>query len=376
MKILADPQIFTSQVYGGISRYYTEVLSEIDTYNNVEVDIPVLVSKNEYLKNSTLYKSRHKYYSFIIKVLSTLGISTRKIVKKWNKNKSVKALRKQDYDLYIPTYYDPYFLGNINNKPYVLTVYDMIHELFPEYFSDGEEIRANKLLLMKNAAKIIAVSHNTKKDILKIYPDIEASKIEVVYHGNSIQVSDAEVVGLPDNYILFVGVRDNYKNFEFLIEAASELFLADRILHLVCAGGEKFNAREQALIDKLQLTQQVIQRSFGHDELGAFYKNARCFVFPSMYEGFGIPVLESMACSCPIVLTNNSSFPEVAGEAGIFYELGNKQDLKDKIKSIIYNDALRQEYILKGLEQVKKFNWKEAAEKCYNVYLQALNNKE
>jgi len=373
MKILVDPQIYNSQVYGGVSRYYTEVLSQLSTKDGVQIEIPVFFSKNEYLKISSLYKKEHRRFNAILNLMSKLGISTRKIVKKKSKKKAITALKKQDYDVFIPTYYDTYFLDYINGKPYVLTVYDMIHELFPQYFNDAKEIAANKLLLMQKAAKIIAVSHNTKKDIIKTYPDIDASKVEVVYHGSSISVNENKGVDLPDNYILFVGVRDHYKNFDFLIESIAPLFQVDKTLQLVCAGGGTFTRKEIELLEEYNLSGCVIQKSFNEDELGQFYKKAKCFVFPSAYEGFGIPVLEAMACGCPIVLTNNSSFPEVAGDAGIFYELGNMADLKNKIEFVIYNDDVRAEYIVKGLQQVQKFTWKNAAEKCFAIYKEAAN---
>jgi len=371
MKILVDPQIYNSQVYGGVSRYYTEVFSELEKKNDVEIEIPIFFSNNEYLKVSSLYKKDHKKYSGVINLISKLGISTRKMVKKKSKKKAVAALKKQCYDVFIPTYYDTYFLEYTNGRPYVLTIYDMIHELFPQYFNDAQEIAANKLLLMKNAAKIIAVSHNTKKDIIRMYPEIEASKIEVVYHGSSIAVDADKKVDLPENYILFVGVRNNYKNFEFLVESVTGLFTADETLQLLCAGGGKFTKRELELLAKYNLSGRVIQKNFDENELGQFYKNAKCFVFPSAYEGFGIPVLEAMACGCPIVLTNNSSFPEVAGEAGIYYELGNKDDLKNKIEYVVYNESVRKEYSARGLQQVQKFTWKEAANECYAIYKEA-----
>ncbi|MXN91925.1 glycosyltransferase [Flavobacterium sp. Sd200] len=373
MKILADPQIFNAQVYGGISRHYTEVFSELDKNTEIEINIPVYVSKNEYLKVSRLYKEQHKRYDVLFGLFSKLGISTRKMVKKWNNKKTIKALQKKDYDVFAVTYYDAYFLEHLQGKPFVLTVYDMIHELFPQYFNDAAEIAANKLTLMKRAARIIAISHNTKNDILKIYPEIEEDKIEVIYHGNSILPQVNKSIDVPENYILFVGVRDNYKNFEFLVRSVKELFEADASLKLICAGGGSFKKNELALLEELNLTNSVMQKRFEDDsELALLYKNAKCFVFPSEYEGFGIPVLEAMACGCPIVLTKNSSFPEVAAEAGIFFELGNQADLREKISLVVYNKDVRDQYIEKGLRHVERFTWQDTAIKTYEVYRAAM----
>ena len=249
----------------------------------------------------------------------------------------------------------------------------VIHELFPKYFESNDPIAKNKLLLMEKATKIIAVSQNTKKDIIRIYPQIDAEKIEVIYHGNSIKIDTTVSVQLPSNYILFVGVRENYKNFNFFINAINELLKNDSTLHVVCAGGGKFNQKEIQFIKSLGFENQIVHKNFKENELGQFYKKAKCFVFPSMYEGFGIPVLEAMACGCPIVLGHHSSFPEVAGNAGVYFDLNNSEDLKNKINQLLNDENLRNDYIEKGFAQVQKFNWESAAEQCFELYKKAIN---
>lgn len=372
MRILLDPQIFNEQVFGGISRYYTEIFSNLAQNRELQLQLPVYASDNAYLKNSILYTPEQKRNSFFLSVLKKIGVSVRKKIRKKNRQKAINALQKQDFDVFIPTYYDPYFLEFIGSKPFVLTVYDMIHELFPQYFTGDTTTVKNKLLLMEKATRIIAVSENTKKDILRIYPHIDASKIEVIYHGSSIKIEDI-AVNLPKEYILFVGVRKFYKNFEFLLRSVRQLLSENPNLHLVCAGGGKFTEEESAFIKGLGLPDQVVQKSFEEKELGQFYKEAKCFVFPSDYEGFGIPVVEAMACGCPVVLTHNSSFPEVAGDAGIFFEKGNAEDLKNKIESLLKDEQLRSEFAAKGLARAKMFDWDKAAMQCYELYKKAIN---
>jgi glycosyltransferase involved in cell wall biosynthesis len=372
MKILIDNYIFTNQKYGGISRYYTEIFLKLKSDKNTVINLPLFQCQNLYLNESSLLSKKQYLTYYAINLLSKFGISTRKYIKKKNDKLALNALLKNDFDLFIPTYYDISFINYLENKPFVLTVYDMIHEIFPQYFENDSINVKNKLILMEKATKIIAVSQNTKNDILKIYPHINESKIEVIYHGSSIKINNKLKVSLPLNYILFVGVRDNYKNFQFLLHSISDILLNDKTLKLVCAGGGKFSDYEKKLIYNLNLTDNVIQNNFNDNELGHYYKNAKCFIFPSEYEGFGIPILESMACGCPIVLTNNSSFPEVAGNAGIYFELNNSVDLKNKIESLLQNDGLRNEYSLKGFEQVKKFDWEIASEKCFKLYQSAI----
>lgn len=374
MRFILDPQIFNDQKYGGISRYYIEIFSRISNYKDTNINLPIYYSENVYFQNSILFKNKYKIEISFFKFLKKIGISSRSRISKKNKKLLELVFLKQKFDLFVPTYYNDYFLNKIYEKPYVLTVYDMIHEIFPEYFIDDPFLVAkNKLNLMLKASRIIAVSENTKKDILRIYPQIKESKIDVVYHGNSIKINEYIKVNLPENYILFVGSRPNYKNFYFLVNSITDLLKISSNLVLLCAGGGEFSPEEVDFIKKLNLENKVIQKQFNEEELGIFYKKAKCFVFPSLYEGFGIPVLESMACGCPIVLSKHSSFPEVAGNAGVYFELNNPTDLKNKIEDLLNDKNLRENYSELGLEQVKKFDWDIAANQCLQVYKKAVS---
>lgn len=371
MKILLDSQIFDQQQYGGISRYYIELFSILSQKNN-KVIIPFYSTANVYYGQSILVTFQQKVYSLYLRLLIKFRIRYKEDTIARNKKYLKKTILSKQYDLFIPTYYNTYFLKDIGSKPFVLTVYDMIHELFPEYFkNDTLNVVENKRCLMEKATRIIAVSENTKQDIIKIYPHIDIAKIDVVYHGCSIKKVYKAIDYLPVNYILFVGVRDNYKNFTFLVTSIAEFLINNHNLFLICAGGGTFNTIENELICKFGLENQVFQRSFQEDELATFYKKAKCFVFPSQYEGFGIPVLESMTCGCPVVLANHSSFPEVAGNAGVYFELNNSKDLRGKIEMLVQNESIRNEYSQKGLEQVEKFSWQKAAKECLIVYKKA-----
>ncbi|KAF2517789.1 glycosyltransferase family 4 protein [Flavobacterium foetidum] len=372
MKIILDSQAFDMQQYGGISRYYTEIFSVLSQRKDVEIAIPLVYTRNVYFNESVLTKNKKSINVLGLYLLEKVGVSIRKKIKKRNWAQIKKKLSKQDFDIFVPTYYDSYFLKDLNHKPFVLTVYDMIHELLPQYFSDAPEVAEKKLFLIEKATRIIAVSENTKKDILKFYPHLEESKIDVVYHGSSIKINNDAVIDLPENYILYVGSRANYKNFDFLVQAIKEILKDNPELYLVCAGGKEFSKNEIEFVKSLNLEKQIIQKDFDEKALGSFYKNAKCFVFPSLYEGFGIPVLESMACGCPVVLGNHSSFPEVAGEAGIYFDINDNRDLTAKINNIIQNPAVRDDYAAKGLQRVRQFNWEQAAEECLNVYKKAL----
>jgi len=374
MKILLDPQIYNMQRYGGISRYYTEVFEIISNDSKDEIVVPLNNSTNVYFNDSCLVSLQQKLFKFLIQILKKNKLDKRLKIYDIGKRRFKKILSKQHYDLFIPTYYDTNFLNSIGNKPFVLTVYDMIHELFPEYFSNSEILVQNKLLLIEKANRIIAVSENTKKDILKIYPHINPVKIDIVYHGTSIKIKNTIKVDLPEKYLLFVGTRSIYKNFNFFVCSISKLLKEEKDLYLVCAGGGSFTALENEYIAKLGLTDKIVFKAFEDDDLGLIYKNAQCFVFPSIYEGFGIPVLEAMTCGCPVVLAKHSSFPEVAGNAGVYFELNNSKDLAEKISTVIYNKSVRESFSKKGIKQAAKFSWEKAARECMAVYEKACSS--
>ncbi|WP_316822076.1 glycosyltransferase family 1 protein [Pedobacter gandavensis] len=376
IKILFDPQIFNEQNFGGISRYYIELFTQLTEISEIDVECPLFYTDNIHFQESPFFSdSFQKKKHILIKLSKILRAFRPKKLKKRNIEKTVELLKAQQFNLFIPTYYDPYFSEYLKNKPFVLTVHDMIHELFPQYFSDHLITIENKRQLINKATKIIAVSNNTKKDILRIYPHIDASKIEVVYLAHSKQPESKIQPDLPEKYVLFVGNRSLYKNFTFFLKAIAPALRRHPNTHLLCAGGNAFTVDELQLIRKLKVSEQVIQQNFRDHELANYYKNALFFVFPSEYEGFGIPVLESMTYGCPVILANHSSFPEVAEDAGVYFEWNNLTDLTSKITLLLEEPEQRRKYSLKGLEQAKKFSWHKTAMESLDVYMQSLSNK-
>ena len=373
MKILFEPQIFNSQKYGGISRYYSEIYKGLVNFQDADVELPLLLSDNYHIKDVI---ENQKKELVIVKVLSYFHFFKKKFArKKVRKNNKLvnETLKKNNYDLLIPTYYNPFFLELNNGKPFVLTVYDMIHEIFPDYFDKNDKTSEWKKTLIPKASRIIAVSNNTKKDILKFFPTINPEKIDVVYHGHSSNLNKKNVDCLPNNYILFVGNRQHYKNSNFYINAIHTILLENENLIGFFAGGNPFNKEEIELLTNLGIQNKVIQYNFEDSELDTIYENAKCFIFPSQYEGFGIPVLESMANNCPIILPYHSSFPEVAGEAGIFYNVNDGKDLTRKINQVLIDNTFRQKHIDLGKLQVAKFTWEKATKECFEVYKKAIN---
>jgi len=364
MKVLYDHQIFTSQTYGGISRYFFELIKYFNNNDETECELSLKYSYNYYLKelNYLPHKTFLENYSFRGKY---------RLLNILNKKASKEYIFKGDYDIFHPTYYDPYFLDFLSNKPFVLTIHDMIHEIYPEMFPLKDETSKRKKLLAQKATKIIAVSENTKKDIIRFF-SIDTNKIEVIYHGTPFDMngsSDNKVdIDLPEKCILFVGSRSGYKNFNLFVEAITPVLAENTKLKVVCIGGGNFKEIEKEKFERLNITNKVYQYSVNDDILTYLYKKAIVFVFPSLYEGFGIPILEAFSCGCPVIASNTSSFPEVAGDAAIYFDPTDKLSIFDSVQKVIYDNNLRDQLVYKGYQRVKEFTWEKTAEKTKKLY--------
>jgi len=358
MKILYDHQMFTEQRFGGISRYFFELIRNMKPDSDVTTSL--LVSDNYYVSTtddvphtrflpSKCFRGKIRLMTVLNKIMSTL------------------KLKRQSYDVFHPTYYDPYFLKHIGDKPFVLTVLDMIHEKMSDQIHGRNQVSINKKLLVDKATKIIAISENTKRDLVEIF-GVDESKVEVVYLGYSMEPGDDVTIDAPENYILFVGSRHGYKNFDRFILGIKDILRDTPDLSLACVGGGAFNYTEVQLFRQLGIEEKVVQRNLTDEVLAQFYKNALLFVFPSLYEGFGIPVLESFACGCPLVCSNTSSLPEIAGKAAEYFDPDSEASIESAVRKVLDSTELREAMIGRGKEQLKKFSWEKTAEQTLKVY--------
>ena len=177
-----------------------------------------------------------------------------------------------------------------------------------------------------------------------------------------------KIIGIPNEYILYVGSRYRYKNFNRFIKAIAPFLISKPQLNLVCAGGGKFSKKELELLDKLNLRNKVVQFNFDDSSLPELYKNAILFAFPSLYEGFGIPVLEAFSCKCPIVCSNNSCLPEIAKDAAVYFDPFKEESILQAVKVLFENEFLREELVKKGTERLSYFSWEKAARETKMVY--------
>jgi len=378
VKLLYDHQIFTLQRYGGISRYFCELMDYYSRMSKLTFILALRQSENENLiTRSTLnqYWSNKSLFfsSAIFKVIQKyMRIN---LLKKYNinKNESIRLLKKNNFDIFHPTYYNPYFLQYLGKKPFVLTVYDMIHELYPSYFSPNDPTKTWKRKLIEQADTIIAISHNTKKDIMK-YTNVHPDQIKVVYLGNPFDYmnnhnhSNFEYHLFEKPFLLYVGNRYGYKNFQFFIKSVAEILKNEEDMRVYCAGGGQFTQAELKIFNNLGINSKVSLIEINDIILKKLYENAQAFIFPSLYEGFGLPILEAFSCGCPAILSDCSSLTEVGGDAAYYFNPTDPDSMRSAIHNVINDEKLRCQMISKGKKRVQEFSWKNTAIATKRVY--------
>jgi glycosyltransferase involved in cell wall biosynthesis len=379
MRILFDHQILDAQIRGGISRYFHQIISTIQGRGLAEIRLPCLYTDNEHFHPflSELGLRRNGARTLLVQKLRGTKLASREVERSWrrtkqrlNKRATIDELKSQNFDLFHPTYYDPYFLDHLRGKPFVLTIYDMIHEMFPGYFNPCDKTSEHKALLAREAAGIIAISSSTKADILR-YLDVDPGKIEVI-HLASFLNGESEEIAVPGHYVLYVGERCRHKNFRTLLLAFANLAAAFPSLHLVCASQKSFDRSELDLIRTLGLAGRCASLPVDDEQLAFLYRKAALLAVPSLYEGFGLPVLEAFAAGCPVALSETSCFPEIAGDAAVYFDPSDVTAIERALERLLADSALRQKLMRRGQERLQSFSWATAAEQTVAVYRKCL----
>ncbi len=380
MKILYDHQIFSTQNYGGISLYFSELMDQFSLNPHIDFNLSLCYSNNQNIRKKPFlnkyWSNKTPFCPFLNQFPLIEEHIPKSIINKIfnNQKESERLLKNQDFNIFHPTYYNPYFLKYLQNKPFVITVYDMIHELFPMYFSTSDPTRKWKKELIYKSDFIIAISKNTKDDIIKLF-DIDPEKIFVVHLGNPFESftrgqepeKTQNVPVLGESYLLYVGNRQGYKNFIFFVQSIAD-FLRQNGIYLYCAGGEPFTDQEREMLEKLGIQNFVRFIRVNDKILMNLYEKALAFVFPSLYEGFGLPVLEAFSCGCPAILSNTGSLPEIGDDAAIYINPTDSNTILDSIELLLSDGRKREDLILRGYQRLKHFSWEKTAEQTKNFY--------
>lgn len=355
MKIFFDYNIFYRQKFGGISSYYYNLFEEFNRRKISFLACPIF-NKNRYI-------TKIKKNIFSINIFQCPSIFYN-FLDKLNYEISKSFLKFYSPDIIHITYYNKNILEYKKAKK-ILTVYDMVTEIFPS--KENLKISKVKEQSIKSSDHIIAISKKTKEDLIS-YFNVPSKKISVIYLGTNL-MNKFNNINKKENFILYVGSRKSYKNFEkFLYAIRSSSLLYDDF-NIICFGGENFSKYDKDILNKYQFELSKIKFIFGKDEvLKKLYSTAKLFVYPSLYEGFGLPILEAMANNCPVLCSNRGSLPEIAGDAAIYFNPDSVEDIKSSIENVIYNETCLRFLIKKGISRVKLFSWSNCANKTYKLY--------
>lgn len=276
-----------------------------------------------------------------------------------------------DLPIYLTKNKSPLLLNLANTAPIcygnnIVTLHDIAFERFSENFDWKFGIFYRLLIprIVKKAIKIITVSKFSKQEICDFYK-IPSQKIYVIYNAAS-NIFYQKIKDYSEKYVLAVSSLNYQKNFHSLIRAFN--MLDDNNIKLFLVGDINRNFADIGLLKDIQGNKNIVFKGrIDDDELISLYSNAVCFIYPSLYEGFGIPPLEAQACGCPVVCSNAASLPEVCGDSVIYFNPYSVKDMRDKILSVLNDEILQNELRTKGFNNIKRFSWKRSVEQVIEI---------
>lgn len=357
MQVLLNNSLFFHQKYGGVSRYSSCIIEEL-LKKKINVDVIAPIYKNNYLKN--------------IKNLNIRGIYLPRYP-------NLQILRNLNFKLI--DYYKNNFRGNIihdlyypeklnnHHKKKILTVHDTIHEKFSNLYSDDYFKFRNEII--NNIDIFICVSNNTKENLIEYYK-ISDDKIFVVNHGynhlENIDINNMLIQNISNKpFILYVGGRFKYKNFKLLIDAYSKNKKIQNNFNIICYGGEKISVEERNNFKKFGIEKNIIKIDGNDSILKQLYLSTKLLISTSMYEGFGMTILEAISLKCPVLANNIKVFKEIYKDSIKYYEFNNLDSLLSQLEEILVN----QEYKInkKTLNSVLlENNWRNSVNKTIKIY--------
>lgn len=371
MKIVFDHQIFCQQSYGGISRYFIRLSQGLLALNE-DIEVVAPIHRNRYLKElpDSLVNGVE---------LKRFPPKTSRLALLLNHYLSILKFQNLAVDVLHETYYSAKSVCP-QNTGRVITVYDMIHEKYSSNFLPNDPAIKFKQSSIDRADHVICISQSTKNDLCALF-DVPTDKISVVHLGfDKFQISPSKhesIRCISRPFLLYVGSRGGYKNFESLLKAVALNPSLKNTFDVVAFGGGEFTADEQFLISRLGFSLKSVRQVGGGDEvLGLLYRNASAFVYPSLYEGFGLPPLEAMAHDCPVVTSNSSSMPEVVGNAGAYFDPLIIEEQSQAIEKVVFDNNYRDSLIHSGRKRLPLFSWERCALETQAVYKKVLANKD
>jgi glycosyltransferase involved in cell wall biosynthesis len=360
MRVVFDHQVFAFQTYGGISRYFVRLAEAINGHAGHSARIVAPVHVNAYLGELPPGSVR----GFRIGATDF----NRKVARNVARRVAAPMIAAERPDIVHETYFAA--KGSApRGVPTVLTVYDMIHEIFADSYHPDDQTRALKRAAVRRADHVLCISASTERDLIAHIPEA-AGKTSVVLLGFDSFAAPVGSEAPPERpYLLYVGERTRYKNFTGLLRAYANAQRLHSGFDLVCFGGGAVSADERAAISELGLDAARLHFRAGDDALLArTYRGASAFIYPSLYEGFGIPPLEAMSSGCPVIAANVSSIPEVCGDAAAYFDPASPDAIAAAIEAVVFDSARSADLVARGRLRLGAFSWAHCADATLATY--------
>jgi glycosyltransferase involved in cell wall biosynthesis len=386
LHLIVDGVVYGFQKHGGINTYFNEILSRLSKRRDLAITVLLPYHSQGRLPRMGVQVWREPLpaatgWSWKLDVVAEplLRRANELVTKlRWQRE---RARRRWPC-----VFQSTYFTMSAEPMPQVAGAYDLNHEIFPERYQGawGTSLRRQYRVCLEQAARIIAISQTTKQDVMRFY-GLPSERIDVVYpavngsvfrpeHPDRIQAALHARLGGCQPYILHVGGRASYKNFGGLLEGFARSAVRKQ-LHLVVAG-KPWRETERKQMVRLGLESRIRLVVNPSDLLlAALYQGAAAFVYPSYYEGFGIPLLEAMACGTLVLASDIPVFHEVAGGAPVYFDPSQPAAIARALETPL-TDTMRRECVARGFEQVAKYSWDRCAEQTYDVYRKTLASQD
>ncbi len=377
IRIFIDAEVLIVPHFSGIGHYTLEVLRALDKLvenrDDVEITLGVYFRRIRKIKSYGFRNFRYRRTPFPLRISNAMKIRNKQIY----------------YDLFFGK--KVYLFPNFTSWPLLFSksvpiIYDLSFEKFPQFADPRNQqfLSDNVKKSAEWAEKIVTISSNSKQEIVDYY-GTKPSDVEIVYPGidqsqffrwpaNEVEKVKARY-GVFGKYILYVGNLEPRKNLKTLLLAYEKLPTSIRKEYSILLVGARGWLDDEIfdIIERLRIAGNHIQQPQGYvkdEDRAALYSGASLFVYPSLYEGFGIPPVEAMACGVPTITSNNSSLPEAVGDAAKTVDAEDVDGLSDTIQKVLGDEKLQEEMRTKGFEQADKYSWDHEAQKLLNLLIE------